>query len=297
MTRDEFFEEAVNSDINIKELPSIMKEFRKYQDDTMRTLKEFHRICEKCGIRYQLAFGSLLGAVRDGGQIPWDYDMDVIVPFDDRVKLLQALQEELSSDFYYYTPEKDNDCPHYFIRIAPINYDTAILHLDVFYVIGAPLKECDRKKFDKNMKRFFSCRVYKSRKLFEFSGREFIKAFLYKSIISWIPLTWIDGKILDISNRYSLEKTKYCIPLFRVYSNIWFITEKLLDTKLIQNDYGTFRICKHYDHILSTLYGDYMKIYPLENRLREMIICYEHLSGKKVIWDRKSIRQSRYYIE
>ncbi len=297
MNRDEFYTEIINSDVKIEGLPAILNEFRTYQDDTMRTLREFHRICEKCGVRYQLAFGSLLGAIRDGGQIPWDYDIDVIVPFDERVKLIKALDDNLNDDFYFYTPEKDKKCSHYFIRIAPKKYDTSVLHVDVFYIIGAPLSEDDIRNFDNEMKRFFSCRVYKQTKLFAYSGRALIKVFIYKLILKFIPISWVDKKILDICNRYPLKDSKLCIPLFRVYSNIYFEYEKLWDTKLIDTDYGTFRITKNYDEILSRIYGDYMRVYPLENRLSEMLRFYEHISGKKVVWNKKNIRQGRYYIE
>ena len=112
-----------------------------------------------------------------------------------------------------------------------------------------------------------------------------------------LRLNAINEKMVDICTSYPIDKSDKCIPVFAVYDNIVFDTDRLWDTTLIDNDYGTFRITKNYDEILSGIYGDYMKIYPLENRLREMIMCYEGISGKKVIWDRKNIRQSRYYIE
>lgn len=52
-------------------------------------LCEFHRICEKNNIKYQVAFGSLLGLIRDSEQIPWDYDVDVIVKYSERKNFLK----------------------------------------------------------------------------------------------------------------------------------------------------------------------------------------------------------------
>lgn len=297
MTRDEFFEEAVNSDVKIKELPAIMNEFRKYQDDTMRTLREFHRICEKSGVRYQLAFGSLLGAVRDGGQIPWDYDIDVIVPFDDRLKLIEALKNNISEEYYYYSPEKDSKCRHYFIRLAPREYSTKKLHVDVFYVIGSPNDNEERIAFSRMMKKWFNYRFYKLAELKDFGVRMQIKLILYKIKLMPLCLNKINERMMDICASYSMDRTDKCIPVFSVYDNIVFDTNRLWDTILIDNDYGTFRITRNYDEILSGIYGEYMKIYPLENRLREMITCYEAISEKNVIWERKKIKQSRYYIE
>lgn len=50
-------------------------------------LLEFDRVCKMHGLRYFLAFGSLLGAIRHQGFIPWDDDMDVVMPRDDYQKL------------------------------------------------------------------------------------------------------------------------------------------------------------------------------------------------------------------
>ena len=66
-----------------------------------RSQMKFNRICARNNISYCLAYGSLLGAVRDGGQIPWDYDIDVVISIKDREKLIDCLKQDLGEDFYY----------------------------------------------------------------------------------------------------------------------------------------------------------------------------------------------------
>lgn len=68
---------------------------------------EFQRICQKNDLKYFLAYGSLLGAVRHGGFIPWDDDMDVGMPREDYEKFLLVAEKELGPDFFFQTCETD----------------------------------------------------------------------------------------------------------------------------------------------------------------------------------------------
>ena len=56
-------------------------------------LDVIHRICAEHGLRYALAYGTLIGAVRHGGFIPWDDDIDLVMPREDYEKLLSIWEE------------------------------------------------------------------------------------------------------------------------------------------------------------------------------------------------------------
>lgn len=75
----------------------------------LEILREFDRICQKYEIPYILAFGSTLGAVRHGGFIPWDDDLDVLMTYDSYFRLLEVLPKELEAPFYYHCFEH-NPC-------------------------------------------------------------------------------------------------------------------------------------------------------------------------------------------
>lgn len=73
-------------------------------------LVEFDRICRKNGLRYNISFGTLLGAVRHGGFIPWDDDIDVTMPWEDYMKLDKAMECDLDAEKYYFrTPETEEN--------------------------------------------------------------------------------------------------------------------------------------------------------------------------------------------
>ena len=73
-------------------------------------LLEFDRVCKKYNLKYFLIFGTLLGAVRHKGFIPWDDDIDVAMPRNDYEKLL-SLTQEFNHPYYLQTPFlKDGSC-------------------------------------------------------------------------------------------------------------------------------------------------------------------------------------------
>lgn len=72
------------------------------QQIQVELLKEFDRICRKYQIAYNISFGTLLGAIRHGGFIPWDDDIDVTLRSEDFDRLDEIMENELDSDKYYF---------------------------------------------------------------------------------------------------------------------------------------------------------------------------------------------------
>lgn len=84
---------------------------RKLQMTELELLTEVDRICKKCGIHYNIIAGTLLGAVRHGGFIPWDDDADVAMLRPEYEKFCKACKTELDKSRFYF--QDQNHTPGY----------------------------------------------------------------------------------------------------------------------------------------------------------------------------------------
>ena len=95
------------------------KYFQKMNDLNFKLLCEIDRICKKYGIKYYLAYGTLLGAIRHKDLIPWDDDMDLIIT-DKELKKFISHADELSDEFMLVKPT-DYGEDVYFDSIVRVN--------------------------------------------------------------------------------------------------------------------------------------------------------------------------------
>ncbi len=76
-------------------------------DIELNMLAELERICEKYHLRYFAAWGTLLGAVRHGGFVPWDDDMDLVMMRPDYERLKEVAAQELAEPYFFQTAYTD----------------------------------------------------------------------------------------------------------------------------------------------------------------------------------------------
>ncbi|MEJ7684893.1 MAG: LicD family protein [Segetibacter sp.] len=96
-------------------------ELRRMQMKMLEILDAFDAICRKHNLNYWLACGTLLGARRHGGFIPWDDDLDVYVLQSDYKKLISVLKEELPENLKLQSRETDKNYWFYHAKIRDIN--------------------------------------------------------------------------------------------------------------------------------------------------------------------------------
>src|SRR5574344_393106 len=92
-------------------------DIRALQLRILRILKTFHAVCQEHNLTYYITSGTMLGAVRHGGFIPWDDDLDVAMPRADYDRLLSHASEYLPQPFELVSSETDPTYPKAFAKI------------------------------------------------------------------------------------------------------------------------------------------------------------------------------------
>ena len=234
-----------------------------------------HNICREKGINYSLAYGSLLGAVRHRGFIPWDDDLDIALKRDQYDRLYQAILEDNNSIYKAVSWENDSRYPYPFYRV----YDSRTVYENNYIQNDIELGICvdvfpfdDYKDVNKEITKLD---MYRRLSVYTLYGIRNKEAGI-KNIVRYLMLvvfrltrvkTW-NKKLNDCSRvpvnseyiDYLMESKKYSTK----------IDAKALDEVIeCKFEDRVYNIPKDYDHILTTIYGsDYMEIPPLEKRIQ-----------------------------
>ena len=93
------------------------KKLREAQLIMLEMLIEFDTLCTKHGLVYWLDSGTLLGAVRHEGFIPWDDDIDLSMPLEDYTRFKNLISKELSNDIFFQSKKSDTHFPFDYIKL------------------------------------------------------------------------------------------------------------------------------------------------------------------------------------
>lgn len=260
-------------------------EFTECQAIVKDIFRVFHRIACSHGITYAQIKGSLLGIIRDGGVIPWDYDMDVCVPYDQIHTLISILERELPEGYYVISNFTDKRFPYFQTRIGKVNYDVNLIHLDIFYLCGAPAE--NQREFIKEVRKAFSDR---SRKMFvKYERKEtaasktyfYWKKFSYGIKLLFTSVGSLDKKLKKNLTMYDLNSTQN----YMIVENDACIFKKsdFEPCKLVKIGADEYIVPQNPDAILKTMYTDYHSYLSIRSRFGEMyyrVEQYRKSTGK-----------------
>lgn len=258
----------------------------------MNMLVVFDAFCKEHGLRYQLAYGTLLGAIRHQGFIPWDDDIDLIMPNKDFLKMIDIVNSldngGMLTDRYRLADARIKNAPPYHQVFAKI-YDTKTIakqstlrksccfqegvFIDIFPITGLPESQAGEQRALEELSKLNDMAYYASRQIrardfnplhpryaianlcgYFRSSKKTIEEWtqLYSERLDALPDSDNAKIAYDIKNRL-MEGPHFGLP-----SNPWF------PCRSVQFEGKAFPAPENYDKLLRAFYGNYMEL-PSEN--------------------------------
>lgn len=264
--------EKTTKELTLKEL----------QQEETKILAETVKFLDKHKLKYSLLAGTLLGAVRHKGFIPWDDDIDLAMPREDMDKLIELFKKNdgvIGKNLRAIGYELNKTSWFPFLKI--VNKDISVeceggdfdknLWIDIFPIDGY----VESEKYDKKLQRiknlYMRIRSYMCCKR---SDNNVLKYVVKKLIAKIIRIDHVTKKLIKISKKYKYE------DCMLVCANTWGIGRKesfpkTLFDDLIDYDFEDIKVKAFKDaHIwLGSRYGDYMTLPPENQRMTHKIIA------------------------
>jgi lipopolysaccharide cholinephosphotransferase len=249
-------------------------DIRILQQKIIGNLEAIDQVCREHGLRYYLWAGTMLGAVRHKGFIPWDDDMDICMPRPDYEQLISHWREWLPQPYEVIATETDPTYPYPFAKIEDAS--TTVLerpdfkflegvYIDVFPIDGVPSDEQKRKKHFKHYKFWRHLLFLRGRDPFKHGHgpRSWLPWLLHKTF----SLAWLQRKVRSYMVKYDYEQSAYVCDYDDGLRGC--IEKRVLGTpQLYPFEDKQFMGVEHYDEYLSNKYGDYMQLPPVEKQIQ-----------------------------
>lgn len=247
--------------------------------------REIKRICDANNINYFLDAGSMLGAVRHNGFIPWDDDMDFGMCCDDYARFIAIAPAKLDEKFFLDNYETNPNNPYVFskVRLKGTTYIESIGNADFehneIFVDIFPYYYISDNKFARRTEGFQMALLAQA--IMSKSGYKVWKGKGLKKRLKFLPIDVL-GKLC--TRQFLRKKVSYLYSKHRntemmgiqsgsCYS-YWFFPESVL-RKTIEHTFedDIFNIPQDYNFFLKRAYGDYMKLPPESERVTHKIQC------------------------
>ena len=247
------------------------EQLQKLHKELLKILLDVQQICEKYNISFFLGEGTLLGAIRHQGFIPWDDDIDILMKRADYERFLQIAQEEMKDQYLIQHPSTVYPYWSTFIKVRvkddnPDFYQQHIRHLtpycgpciDIF-----PLEYVSQKdSFDQRIQ-FAQIRLYRRMIGYKLGvWHPFnTKTYIIKFLSVLFPFDWLQEHTAREMRRQGDEEKAYIAAFSTFHKYPCVVSPK----EYYEKGYAVFEghrmpIPKGYDALLTKVYGDWHKI-------------------------------------
>ena len=254
---------------NSQELKTIQLDILKFVD----------KFCKEKGIRYFLSGGTLLGAIRHKGFIPWDDDIDIMMLRVDYERFVEEFSDTSNCRYSVHTFKKDNNFYYTFAQISDDNtflieevnypYTKSGVNIDLFPIDYLPENEVEIKRLFAYVNKWRTLwtlknvRISRSRNF----GKNLI-LFISRILLFFIPNKIFIQRILNKVEFLKNIRTSKSGVVVAGYG-IKEVLDSLSFDDVFMVDFEGFKFPapKGYDAYLKSLYGDYMQLPPKEKRI------------------------------
>ena len=263
-----FFNKEIRSNYLISE------KMKKVWAVELDLLQKFAEVCERNNLNYFLDGGTLLGAVRHKGFIPWDDDADVIMPREDYDRLFQIAEKEFEYPYFFQTTLTEDDffrthaqlrnskTTGFIIEDGKKNINRGIF-IDIFVLDGIPDNKIRRYLFKKELE--YHKKVLYIQNDIEYAKlirREKLLYLFYQQVYRLYPykkyFQYFNKKVLA---KFSNKNTKLVGDITLDWrTNVQWPREWFGEYIYLSFENLQLRAPRYYHEVLTRQYGDYMKI-------------------------------------
>lgn len=254
-----------------------------YKDRVLNVLLKVDQICRMAGFRYMICYGTLLGAVRHKGFIPWDDDIDIVMPREDYYKLADYIIAHPELALNYIDIYNRKDTIYYCAKVC--DAETVVKEarfktvegygafVDIFPLDYMPNDEKERARYKKKAL-YWERIVQHSSKTSLGKGKSIIHS-IQIAVSHVYAHCFSTAKIIQKMHKTFIDNDRVETDYVGVPYGTHFCTKDFAESTELEFEGHLFIAPKNYEHVLSTSYGNYMELPPENKRVQHYIECYK----------------------